>query len=76
MQVFAEGLDRLVSVGTAALDLIRPDTNPFEESDDLFELSQLGIEEQVAKDRIKLVMKGGVAYVNNLPVAELQPGGD
>ena len=29
-----------------------------------------------AKDSIKMVMKGGVAYVNNLPVAEPQPVGD
>ena len=28
------------------------------------------------KDRIKMVMKGGVAYVDNLPVAEPQPVGD
>ena len=28
------------------------------------------------KDRIKLVMKGGFAYVNNLPVAEPQPVAD
>ena len=29
-----------------------------------------------AKDRIKLVMKGGVAYVNNLPVRDPQPVAD
>jgi len=29
-----------------------------------------------AKDRIKMVMKGGVAYVDKLPVADPQPVGD
>ncbi|MCI0901008.1 MAG: amidohydrolase family protein, partial [Chloroflexi bacterium] len=29
-----------------------------------------------AKDSIKMVMKGGVAYVDHLPVAEPQPVGD
>ena len=28
------------------------------------------------KNRIKMVMKGGVAFVNNLPVAEPQPVAD
>ena len=28
------------------------------------------------RDRIKMVMKGGVAFVNNLPVAEPQPVAD